>query len=165
MKWLPQPRALFALSLIVPCALVAFAVMLTTVYQVAACPLCIVQRMLYLVIAVAALFGAALASEPGVRVFAALLQMIIAAAGAAIAGYQIYLQQHPFSASCGDGSSWWERLVEQAGQLIPLLFKAEGLCSESTWPLFGISIVEWSALAFAGLFIFGLMTLFAQSRR
>jgi protein dithiol:quinone oxidoreductase len=156
-KWLP-PRALFAFGVIAPLSLVAFAIVLTSFYQVAACPLCIVQRMLYLAIALAFFVGL-LASNYIVRTLAALSVTAFSAVGAAIAGYQIYLQHHPFAATCGDGTAWWERIVEQAGQTLPILFKANGLCSENTWSLWGLSIVEWSLLAFGGFFVLGIITL------
>jgi disulfide bond formation protein DsbB len=137
---------------------------LTVVYHVAACPLCIVQRMLFLAIAVASLFGLA-CTRPAIHIGAALLAAAFAASGAAIAGYQIYLQRNPFAATCGDGTAWWERLVEQAGQLLPWLFKADGLCADTASPLLGLSIVEWSLLAFSGLFLGGLLTLFSRASR
>jgi protein dithiol:quinone oxidoreductase len=164
-KWPSHLRIFFAVGFIVPCALVALAVVLTVRYQVAACPLCIVQRMLYLCIALASLFGLAFASLRGARVGATWVILITAANGAMIAGYQIYLQRHPFSASCGDGTAWWERVVDRAGQDFPLLFKADGLCSDSTWSLFGISMPEWSTVVFASLFALGLLALFSGQKR
>ena len=160
---LPSPRALFALGFFVPVALVVSAIVLTVGYHVAACPLCIVQRMLYLSIAVVSLLG--LVSQRVTRVVAALIAVAASAAGAVIAGYQIYLQRNPFSATCGDGSSWWEQMVEQAGNALPLFFKADGLCSDATWSLIGVSIVESSLLAFCGLLVGGLLALFSSLRR
>jgi disulfide bond formation protein DsbB len=144
--------------------LVAFGAVLTVFYQVAACPLCIVQRMLYLAIAVAALSGFVFARSTPTRLCAAFAIAASSIAGAAIAVYQIYLQRNPFSATCGDGTSWWERVVDQAGQLFPALFKAEGLCSDSTWSWLGLSFVEWSLLAFTGFLLLGLLSLFVKQR-
>ena len=158
------PRALFALGFLTPAALVIFGAVLTVVYQVAACPLCIVQRMLYLVIAFASLIGFFSVNSAQARFSAALAIISSAAAGATIAGYQIYLQHNPFNATCGDGTAWWERMVEQAGRTIPILFKAEGLCSDSTWSLFGLSIAEWSLLAFSGLVLLGIFSLFNKQK-
>lgn len=155
-------RLLFALGVIVPILLVAAGVVLTVFYHVTACPLCIAQRMLYLAIALASGFGLAFAPHYAARVIASLFTAILAAAGATIAGYQIYLQRHPFAATCGDGTAWWERLIEQAGQLLPAIFKAEGLCSDITWTLFGLSIPELSLLAFCGLFVLGVLALFSR---
>lgn len=162
---LPFPlRALFALGLIGPLVLVGVGVVLTVFYNVAACPLCILQRMLYLAIALASAFGLLFMSHHAARIVAALSVAAFAASGAAIAGYQIYLQRHPFAATCGDGTAWWERMVEQAGQLLPILFRAEGLCSDITGSLFGLSIPELSLLAFCGLFVLGMLALFSRQR-
>jgi disulfide bond formation protein DsbB len=160
-----SPRPLFALGVIVPITLVAAAAVLTVFYQVAACPLCIAQRLLYLTIALLSALGLAFASHHAVRIIAALFSAVLAASGAVIAGYQIYLQHNPFAATCGDGTAWWERLVERAGQLLPVLFKAEGLCSDNTWSLFGLSIPELSLLAFCGLFVLGILALFSRQPR
>ena len=158
------PRALFALGFVVPAALVVFGVVLTIFFQVAACPLCIVQRMLYLAIALASLLGFVFMHSALARRFAALAIAASGATGAVIAGYQIYLQRNPFSATCGDGTSWWERMVDIAGQAIPALFKAEGLCSDSTWSMFRLSIVEWSLLSFTGLLLLGMLLLFVKQK-
>ena len=158
------PRSLFALGFTVPTLLVGFAVVLTLAYQIAACPLCIVQRLLYLLIAFASLLGFVRSRSSLSRFFSVLIIMACSAGGAAIAGYQIYLQRNPFSATCGDGTAWWERMVDQVGQVVPFLFKAEGLCSDSTWGLLGVSIVEWSLLAFVGLFLLGVFLLFVRDK-
>jgi disulfide bond formation protein DsbB len=132
-------------------------------YHVAACPLCVVQRMLYLAIALASLAGFVWISVRAVRTLAALLITVAAAGGAAIAAYQIYLQRNPFAATCGDGTAGWERMVQAAGEMVPFLFKANGLCSDSTWSLLSLSIVEWSLLAFSGLCVIGLAALFSRT--
>ena len=157
-------RALFALGVACPLALVGAGVVLTVFYNVTACPLCILQRMLYLAITLASAFGLGFVSRHAIRIVAALSAAILAAGGAVIAGYQIYLQHHPFAATCGDGAAWWERMVERAGQSLPILFKAEGLCSDDTWSLFGLSIPELSLLAFCGLFVLGMLALFSRPR-
>ncbi len=159
-----SPRVLFTLGVLVPTALVLAGVVLTVFYHVAACPLCIVQRGLYLAVALASLFGLACAPRRIVRICTALIAATFAAGGAAIAGYQIHLQRNPFVATCGDGTAWWERLVEQAGELLPWLFKADGLCADTASPLLGLSIVEWSLLAFSGLFLGALLTLFSRGK-
>lgn len=160
MRLLPSQRALFAFGGLASVALVGFAVVLTVGYGIAACPLCIVQRMVYLALALAALFGL-LARHRGIAAIAAIVMLVLAATGDAIAWHQLYLQRNPFAATCGDGMAWWERLVEQAGQVIPMLFRADGLCGSSNWSMLGISIVEWSLLAFSGLALLALLTLYA----
>lgn len=139
--------------------------MMTVFFNIAACPLCIVQRVLYLLVSLISLFGLVAAEKALCRVASALSIAVVAASGAAVAGYQIYLQRNPFTATCGDGTAWWERLVDQAGQLLPMLFKADGLCSEDTGSILGLTIPEWSLLAFCGLFVLGLLALLLRQRR
>jgi disulfide bond formation protein DsbB len=160
----PEPRLLFALASAIPLLLVGFAAALTVLGNVAACPLCIVQRMIYLLIALVALIGYSRSNSAPCRTVMAFLIGVFSLSGAAIAGYQIYLQLHPFVATCGDGSAWWERMVESAGQAMPMLFKAEGLCSDSRWTMLGLSIVVWSLLAYLGLFLIGLLASFVRPK-
>lgn len=99
-------RGLLALGFIVPVTLVASGAVLTLAYHLAACPLCILQRMLYLVIALTSLTGFLFVRFDRLRRWVALSMSSSSLAGGAIAAYQIHLQRNPFSATCGDGSSW-----------------------------------------------------------
>ena len=47
--------------------------------------------------------------------------------------------------------AWWETLIDWAGEQLPSLFYASGLCSEPGWKFLGLSIAEWSLLAFSFL--------------
>ena len=165
MSQVSSERICFSLGLATPILLVAFAVALTTLQHIAACPLCIVQRLLYLAIAGSSLFGLLGRSHVPLRRFSALLITLFGATGATVASYQVYLQRNPFTATCGDGSAWWERLVNLLGSMVPMLFKADGLCSDESWSLLGLSMPEWSFLAFGGMFILGLTALFTQREK
>ena len=155
----------FALSLLLAISSVAIAVLLSAYLQLAACPLCIVQRVLYLVVAVASTLGLFFQEQALIRKLAPLLAAISSATGAVVAGYQIYLQHNPFAASCGTGDSWWEVGVERAGDLWPLLFKADGLCSDGGWRFIGVTLAGWSLLAFTGLFLLAVFSLFSKRSR
>ncbi len=159
------PRLLFATAFVVPLLLLGFGAILTTFYHVAACPLCIVQRLLYLMVSLAALGGLIWYRSRQLTIASAIAVFAVSAGGAGVAGYQKYLQLHPFTATCGDGSSWWERLVAWLGNLLPILFKAEGLCSDDTWSLFGLSIVDWSLAAFVGLALLAVLALLFRQIR
>lgn len=149
----------FALTLVVCLGLVGGGVLLAQLLHLAACPLCILQRMLYLLLALAAGGGLLLAARPAGRVLAALLMAAIAASGAFVAGYQVWIQRFAPTTICAGKMPWWEELVEWAGRQSPLLFKPSGLCSDPAWKLLGLSIAEWSLICFAGLFLLGLYAL------
>lgn len=151
---LPQrPRVLLGAVGLCGLGLVAGGVVLARTMNLAACPLCIVQRMLYLLLAVEALALLPLAGGNAARRFGAMLMAATAGTGAFVAGYQTWLQRFAQGVECTADQPWWEQFVNWAGAQWPLLFEATGLCSEAGWKFLGLSIAEWS------LAIFGAMTL------
>jgi disulfide bond formation protein DsbB len=156
---LKQPRLPFALALAVSISLVGGGVLLAQLLRLAACPLCVIQRMLYLLLALAAGFGLLLATRPMARMLAALLMTASAASGAGVAAYQVWIQRFAPTTTCAAEMPWWEAFVEWAGRVVPMLFQPNGQCSDPAWKLFGLSIAEWSLLCFCGLCLLSLHTL------
>lgn len=152
----------FALSLAISLGLVAGGVVLAVTLHIAACPLCIAQRMLYLGVAGAALLGLLLAPVNLLQRAAALLMAAAAASGASVAAWQTYLQRFAVETRCSGAMAWWEVLIDWAGEHIPLLFYASGLCSDPGWKFLQLSIAEWSLLAFSFLTA---LALYALGRR
>ena len=131
--------------------LVGVGLVLARTLNLAACPLCILQRMLYLLLGLTALLACALHARRTAQRWLAGLMGAIVLTGACIAGYQSWLQRFAKDSSCALDQPWWERLVNWAGTQWPLMFEASGFCSEAGWRLFGLSIAEWSLLAFLAL--------------
>lgn len=124
------------------------------------CPLCILQRLAVigfgLVCLVAAVHGPA---RTGQRVYAA-LALLMAGAGAGIAGRQIWLQQIPADQlpACLPSLDYMlEALPFQ--EVVNLLLRGTADCAKISWTLFGISLPEWSLLAFVGMILFSLYLL------
>ena len=148
---LRSPRGMFALCGVVSFGLVAAGLVLARTLNLAACPLCILQRMLYLLLAFEALGGFLLANKVAGRRVLGFGMALTALTGAWIAAYQSWLQRFAKGVSCTADQPWWESFVDWAGTQVPLLFEATGLCSEAGWKLLGLSIAEWSLLAFIAL--------------
>lgn len=153
LRLLFTPRGLFAATGLAAVALVGGGLVLAHTMNLAACPLCILQRMLYLLLAFEAvaawlLAGSALALP---RRAAAFVMAATALTGAGIAGYQTWLQRFAKGASCTADQPWWEHFVNWAGGQWPLMFEASGLCSEAGWKFLGLSIAEWSLVAFTAM--------------
>lgn len=144
-----SPRVFFAIVGLASSGLVGGGLLLAHSLNLAACPLCILQRMLYLLLAALALLAWPFATRPGVTRLAGALMSLTALIGASIAAYQTWLQRFAKGVSCTADQPWWERFVDWAGQQVPLLFEATGLCSEAGWKFLGLSIAEWSLLAFS----------------
>lgn len=142
--------------------LVLGGVALAELLRLAACPLCIIQRTLYLVLAIFAALGLAVHTRPLAPRFAALAMVLTAATGIFVAGYQVWIQRFAPSTNCSPYPTWWEEMVERAGEVVPILFKASGLCSDPAWKFLGLSIAEWSLAWFA---LFLLVALYALMRK
>lgn len=146
-----SPRGLIAATGIVAAALVAGGVVLAQTLNLAACPLCILQRMLYLLLTLEALTAWIAAGSTPTRRAAALVMAATTLTGAGIAAYQTWLQRFAKGVSCTADQPWWESFVNWAGAQWPLLFEASGLCSEAGWKFLGLSIAEWSLIAFSSM--------------
>lgn len=142
--------------------LVVFAVLLQQVgYQGVSfmpCPLCILQRVGYLAIAISCFMAA------GIRPLRKLFHgfaVIAAGYGAAVAGRQVWLLSHP-ETSCGiDPLETWINQF-QLSQGLPWLFKADGLCSAKLPAILGLQVPEWSLLWFTFLLLILLVTFFRR---
>lgn len=129
-----------------------------------ACPFCIFQRVLYLVIGFSALAGALLATVPAARVGASVLGGLAALGGLATASYQTYMQLFPASVvECGYSEpTLIERFVDWLGTLWEFMFLATGLCSSIDWTFLGLSMANWSIPAFV---TFGALLVWAARGR
>lgn len=144
-------RGLIAATGLVALGLVGGGVVLAQTMNLAACPLCILQRMLYLLLTVEAALAWPLARSLAAKRLAALLMLVTALTGSGIAAYQTWLQRFAKGVSCTADQPWWEHFVNWAGSQWPLLFEASGLCSEAGWRFLGLSIAEWSLVAFSSM--------------
>jgi disulfide bond formation protein DsbB len=130
--------------------------------RLAACPLCIIQRMLYLTLAIFAALGLAVAARPLAARLVALLMTVAAGTGIFVAGYQVWIQRFAPETNCSPYPTWWEDMVDRAGEVVPILFKANGLCSDPAWKFLSLSIADWSLGCFTG---FLLISLYALMRK
>jgi disulfide bond formation protein DsbB len=123
------------------------------------CPLCIFQRILYIVIGFMAL-GAAAASG-GLRTGFAVLGIAAAAGGLATALYQTYMQMFPGAvAECNFAEpNLIESLVFWLGDKWEFMFLATGMCGARDWTFLGFSMANWSIPCFT---VFGAMLVWAM---
>lgn len=155
------PRAVFALIALAAAGLVAAGLVIGELMRLNPCPLCIFQRVLYLLLAFWALCGVA---APGARRTWGLLIAATAAAGIATAGYQSWMQLYPdLAVQCGYGEmSPIERLVEWLGMQWPFMFMATGFCT-SKESILGLTMANWSIPCFLAFLVAGAWV--ALSRR
>ncbi|GAB2180093.1 disulfide bond formation protein B [Denitratisoma sp. agr-D3] len=157
-----RPRSLFAFLALAGLGCFFGGVLLGNLMHLAACPLCILQRMLYLAFGVIGLAAVALAHRPLSARIASALLVLAAGTGAYIAAYQSWLQLHPEGPSCTANTPWWENFVYWAGEQAPDLFLSSGMCSDPGFTLFGLSIANYSLIVFS---VLGLAAGFQLFRR
>lgn len=143
-------RAWFATLSLGCFGLVAVGMELQNLLRLAPCPMCIFQRVLYLVIGALALLGFLL---PVARLIWVGLIGVLALLGAGVAAYQTWMQAFPALATeCGYAEpNVMERLVDWLGMQWPSMFLATGFCASRDWVFLGLSMANWSLLIFIGI--------------
>ena len=122
------------------------------VVGLAACPLCILQRMA--LIALGLVFAAAALHAPrgaGARVYG-VLGALAALTGMGISGWHVRLQNLPPAEvpACGPG---YDYIMDTFGWLdgLSMIFTASGECSEVNWQFLGLSMPAWVFVWFVAL--------------
>jgi disulfide bond formation protein DsbB len=156
---MPRSRsALLAISLI-SFALIGAALYLQHAKDMLPCPLCVIQRYLFLGVGIAALVGALSGKVRG----GAALALLAALGGLGVVGKHLYVLAHP-GFSCGIDPMETTLNKIPTAEYLPWMFRAEGLCESATDTLFGMSIPQWSAVWFV-LLTLALVWVFVMGRR
>ena len=138
-------------------ALLAAAMYIQHILDMLPCPLCVIQRYLFLAIALACLIGAASNKpKPGAG-----LGLLGALGGLGVAGKHLYVLAHP-GLSCGIDPLETSLNTIFTARTMPFIFKADGLCEDASAPFFGLSIPQWSFIWFA---LFALALIWILARR
>jgi disulfide bond formation protein DsbB len=146
-------RAWFATLGLGCLGLVAVGMELQNLLRLAPCPLCIFQRLLYMVIGCLGLLGWAV---PAGRLLWSALTVGLAGLGFGVAAYQTWMQAYPHLApecSFTDPNAI-EQLVDWLGMQMPSLFLATGFCTSRDWEFLGMSMANWSVVVFAGIVVY-----------
>lgn len=152
-------RTLF-LAVFLACAgLLVFGLFLQHVKHLEPCPLCILQRIAFILVGATALVALLHNPKPlGAKVYGGLM-VLFALVGGGVAVRQVWLQHQPPNAfaECGPGLDYM--LTFPLGEALPMLFKGGGDCAKVTWRFLGFSIAEWSLVWFALFALLGLLLL------
>ena len=114
------------------------------------CPLCLLQRVVYIALMVVFLLGALHGPRRTGAVVYSTLLVLVSLIGAGIAGRHVWLQHLPKDKvpECGPGLGY---ILDRFPLVNALekIFRGSGECAEAGWRLMGLSIAEWSLLWFA----------------
>jgi disulfide bond formation protein DsbB len=138
------PQVLTGVALLAIGAL-ATAVTAQYVFDMQPCPWCVLQRFIYIVVAVLALAGAFLANRP--RRIAILLALAAALSGIAAALYQ---QLHAVNENSCD-LSLAERITTalHLDRMLPQLFIAYASCADAAVSVLHVPFAVWSCIMYA----------------
>ncbi|MGI4842892.1 MAG: disulfide bond formation protein B [Janthinobacterium lividum] len=151
-------QILFAISSI--CfALIGVALYLQHVHDMLPCPLCVIQRYMFLGIGVASL----VAAISGKVRAGTVLAMLAALGGLVTVGKHLYVIANP-GFSCGiDPMETFLNKIPTA-EYLPWLFRADGLCEGATDGILGLAIPQWSAVWFVVLTVLLAFVLLRKKR-
>lgn len=157
-----SPRVLLAALALVSVGAVATAVALQYILGMQPCPWCILQRVIYLGVALAALLGLLWRTRAGTLVSAGLIA-ILASCGMAAALWQHFVA----AASVSCDLTWAERIVSALtlDERWPEVFTAYASCKDAAVDLLGVPFELWSLALFAGMLLVAIKVLRSDSRR
>ena len=113
------------------------------------CPLCILQRYVYMAIALVAMAAAAIGPGRTGEMVVAIVLDLFATGGVVLAGWQV-----------AKGGSMTSCLTDPVGEFVyalpmrawwPEFLAAYGGCADKYPPVFGVSVPVWSVVCFAGI--------------
>jgi disulfide bond formation protein DsbB len=139
-------RTALLIIAVVSLVLVGVALYLQHARDMLPCPLCVIQRYLFLGIAIFSLVGAFM-KKP---VAGTSLALLCGVGGLGVVGKHLYVLANP-GFSCGIDPV--ETILNKipTATMMPWLFKADGFCEAATDKVIGLSVPQWSAIWFVVL--------------
>lgn len=155
----------YLLGAVVSAGLLGFGLFLQYVKHLDPCPLCMVQRVvfiaLFVVFLLAALHGPA---RLGRRIYG-VLTSALALGGVSIAARHIWIQNLPKDQvpACGPGLDYMLETMPMSDVLKELMH-GSGECAEKVWSFFGLGIPEWSLVWYVLLGAWGVLLVVRGAR-
>ena len=158
-----NPRWIFLLFAIGCSGLVLAAVFIEPFKSMDACPMCMMQRVMFIFVAVFSLIACIHAPKKWGQKIYAVLTGLAAGVGAGVAIRQLWLQQLPEDRvpACGPGLDYMLEVFPLL-EVIELALRGSGDCAKVQWTFMSISIPGWSLIAFAGVVLLSLYILFKR---
>jgi disulfide bond formation protein DsbB len=141
---MPSSRNILLAIAAISFALIGAALYLQHAQGMLPCPLCVIQRYLFLAVGICSLVGA----YAGKIKAGAGLALLGALGGLGVVGKHLYVLAHP-GFSCGIDPMETALNKIPTATMLPWLFRADGLCENATDTLLGLSVPQWSAVWFA----------------
>lgn len=161
---MPPPRIFYSIIFVICASLLGFGLYLEHSVGLEPCPLCVFQRIAYIVVGLFALIGAIHNPQKLFeRIYTGLI-LIASLCGAGIAGRQVWLQHLPEDKipECGPGLEYMLDAFPFTDAL-RMILSGSGECAEVQWTFLSFSIAEWSIVCFSALIITCLIMLIRRN--
>ncbi|RFF27551.1 MULTISPECIES: disulfide bond formation protein B [unclassified Wenzhouxiangella] len=164
MKNLIRGRTPFVLVFAVCAVLLAFAYYAQFVLELEPCPLCILQRLGFMIMGGFALLGAIHGPTAWGRWVYGVPILAGAAWGITTAARHIWLQNLPADQvpDCGPGMYFMLEYDFPLMEILREAFTGAGECAEVAWQFLGLSMPMWTLIWYVGLAVFTLWALLAN---
>ncbi|PRC94235.1 disulfide bond formation protein B [Solimicrobium silvestre] len=143
-------------------AIVGGALYFQIVERMPPCPLCIIQRYAFILLAIGSLIG--MAGPALLRKIGCCLGLYASISGAGVALHQLYVIAHP-DIKCGIDPVQTAVNSLPFASWLPTVFSAEGLCGTPYDPFFGLVLPQWSLLWFVVFTVVLLLVLFKSKKQ
>ncbi len=122
------------------------------------CPLCMVQRYIYVLIGTLFLFTLIVNPKKWGRKLFGIIISLVSILGTFVSGRHVWLQSLPADEvpECGPGLDY---MIEAfpLSDIIKELLHGSGDCAEVVWQFMGLSMPAWSLICFIGFFIYTIL--------
>ena len=149
MKLRLTPRLGYVAGFLICGGLILYALYLQYYEYQNPCPLCVLQRVVYIALMVVFLLGGLHGPRRTGAVVYSTLLVLVSLTGAGIAARHVWLQHLPKDKvpECGPGLGY---ILDRFPLFNALekIFRGSGECAEAGWRLMGLSIAEWSLVWF-----------------
>lgn len=147
-------RSLMACGALICFTLIAYAYYLQTVKGLEPCPLCIFQRVGFMIVGAVMLLAALHSPERVGRRVYGLLASLAATAGGSVAARHIWLRHLPPDQvpACGPDLAFMLEAFP-LGKTLKTVFTGSGECAKfDGWSFIGLDMPSWALIAFVGFF-------------
>ena len=147
----------YLLGFVVSFGVVGLALYLQQQHNLEPCPLCIFQRIAFMVLGLMFLLAALHYPSSRGRKIYGFFQFVAAVVGAGIAARHVWIQSNPdeVMTECGAGMGYMFDNFPLSHAL-SWVFKGTGECSTIDWTFFGVTIPQLSLIAFVLLALYAL---------
>lgn len=160
---MPTNRMIFSSIFMICASLLGFGLYLEHSRDLEPCPLCIFQRIAYIIAGIISLVAAIHNPRKLFERIYISLMLITLFGGVGIAGRQVWLQHLPEDKvpECGPGLEYMLGAFPFADAL-QMILSGSGECAKVQWTFLSFSIAEWSMVCFSILIITCLAILMRQ---